>query len=154
MEESLVFGTISLAVILGGIAVIALGMFQRTKVLEMTHRERLAMIERGLVPPPSEHAEMRGDPMRGVVTTKVRRSMTLGILLIGTGLGLGMLIGFAGGAPDAAVGVGGAVVVVGGALVVNALVMARGPTPAPPVANTQVPAVPSTFARRDPTDLS
>jgi hypothetical protein len=151
MNDYLITLTIPLVVIIGGVVVIALGMFQRTKVLEMAHRERLAMIERGLVPPPSEHAEMRGDPVRGVLTAKVRRSMTLGILLIGLGLGLGMLIGFAGGAPDAAVGVGGAVVVVGGALVVNALVMARGPAPAP---NTQVPAVPSTFARRDPTDLS
>ena len=59
--------------------------------------------------------------------------MTLGILLIGFGLGLGLLIGFAGGAPDSAVGVGGAVVVLGAAMVVNAVVLDRrgGPPPSP-----------------------
>ena len=153
MDENVVFVMIPLAVIFGGIVVIALGMFQRTKVLEMAHRERLAMIERGLVPPPSEHPEMRGEAVRGVVSAKVRRSMTLGILLIGTGLGLGLLIGFAGDSPEAAVGVGGAVVVVGGALVVNALVMARGPAAESQVSYTP-PAAPPPLARRDPTDLS
>jgi hypothetical protein len=101
----------------------------------MAHRERLAMIERGLTPPSPVHPEMRGDSPRQVGSARSRRSMSLGILTIGLGLGLGVMIGFAGGAPDAAVGIGGAIVLVGGALVVNAVVAGRvGSDPPPPVA--------------------
>ena len=153
MDENVVFVSIPLAVIVGGIVVIALGMFQRTRVLEMAHRERLAMIERGLVPPPHEHAEMRGEAGRTLVSVKVRRAMTLGILLIGVGLGLGLLIGFAADAPEAAVGVGGAIVMVGGALVVNAVVMARSAVAEPARTISAASAVPPTAAYREPPDL-
>ena|SRR6476661_8119313 len=137
MDENSVILLIPLAVIIGGIVVVAMGLAQRTKVLEMAHRERLAMIERGLTPPPAVLPEMRGavDGGRGALPPRSRRSMTLGILMIGFGLGLGMLIGFTGDSPDAAIGVGGAVVVLGAALVVNALVLGRaGSAPPPPPA--------------------
>jgi hypothetical protein len=84
--------------------------------------------------------------------------MTLGILFIGLGLGLGMLIGFAAGAPDAAAGVGGAIVMLGAALVVNALVKARAVAPGavlPRVPSTpHAPAVERMSEEREPAGVS
>ena len=45
---ALVFGFATL----GGVVVIVSGMRHRARILEMAHRERLAMIERGITPPP------------------------------------------------------------------------------------------------------
>lgn len=102
--------------ILGGVIVIIMAMHQRTKKIEMQHRERMAMIERGLAPSPET------DPAQ-VEAYQVRRAMSrftsLGIAIVGVGLSLMLLIGVAGGAPDAGVGVGGAVVVLGAAFIVN-----------------------------------
>lgn len=106
-------------VILGGVVIVAMGMHQHTKVLEMRHRERLAMIERGLAPPPErdpEGFEARTRPPG----RSHSRYMTLGVALIAVGLGLMLIIGFAGGAPGPAVGIGGAVALLGAALIVNA----------------------------------
>jgi hypothetical protein len=154
MEETTAILLLPLACIVAGIVVVAMGLYKRLKILEMAHRERLAMIERGITPPPATDPELPFAAAAAVRRGAVgRRSMTLGILLIGAGLGLGLLIGFAAGAPDSAVGVGGAIVLLGAALVVNALVMGRGPAAAPAMTSLSPPAVPSTIARREPTDL-
>ena len=49
-EEAIVLGTTVL--ILAGVAVLWMAMANRRRIREMEHRERLAMIDRGLVPPP------------------------------------------------------------------------------------------------------
>ena len=99
-------------------------MRQRTKVLEMVHRERLAMIERGIVP----GSDLDATPVQESARRRSARSnrlLSAGIVIVGLGLGLATLIGFASGAAETAVGVGGAVAIIGAALIVTALVVHR-----------------------------
>ena len=49
-EEAVVLGMTVL--ILAGVAVLWMAMSNRRRFREMEHRERLAMIDRGLIPPP------------------------------------------------------------------------------------------------------
>src|ERR671915_2538178 len=112
----MLFALLNTIFILGGVIVIVMAMNQRTKKLEMQHRERMAMIDRGLAPSPETDPELfeasLGRPA-------VSRYTTLGIAIVGIGMGLMLLIGVAGGAPDSGVGVGGAIVVLGVAFIVN-----------------------------------
>lgn len=105
-------------VIIGGFVLLWQTVQRGFKQAEFRHRERMAMIERGLTPPDP----VLGDPalQRGHGSR-----MTLGILMGGFGLALFMLIGFAGAAPGAAFGVGGAFVMLGLALVVSAVYTRR-----------------------------
>ena len=101
----------------------------QARVRELEIRERIAMIERGLVPPPEvdprgfERAMSRYErmstirDMRG--STSSGRHRRAGITLIGVGLGLMLLISVAGETPTAGVGVGGFLAVLGAAFLVN-----------------------------------
>jgi hypothetical protein len=101
-------------VIIGGFALLWMTVMRGFKQAEFRHRERMAMIERGLTPPD----QVLGDP---ALQRADGFKMTLGILMCGLGLALFVLISFAGGAPAAGFGVGGAFVMLGLALVVSAL---------------------------------
>jgi hypothetical protein len=95
-------------------------MKQRTKVLEMAHRERLARIERGL--PIGPEPDLDPAPAR----TRVARSsrlLTAGIAVVGFGLGLGVLLGFTAGETEIAFGLGGAVAIVGATFIFAAYVV-------------------------------
>jgi hypothetical protein len=120
MEEETALALIFSLIVLGGVAVIISGMRHRARLLEMAHRERLAMIERGMTPPTDVGLYQPSSPARG------SRLLSLGIVIVGLGLGLALLIGFASREPEIAVGVGGAIVVLGLAFVVTALVV-HGP---------------------------
>jgi hypothetical protein len=109
-------------VIVGGVVVMWAGIRHATRLAELQHQERMAMIERGLAPP-DEIRRAEG----------VRRSygakMSIGILLCGLGLGFVLLIAFAAGSPESGVGIGGAIVMVGLAFVVSAMFTERqGPS--------------------------
>jgi hypothetical protein len=107
-------------VVAGGVAVVIAGMRHRAKALELVHRERLAMIERGMVPPPI--AGPLGEPlMLHDRPAPHGRLLSIGVVTIAFGLALGMIIGFAGNTPNVAVGIGGAIVFIGLAFVVNGL---------------------------------
>lgn len=97
----------------GGVLLILMAMYQRTKTLEMQHRERLAMIERGIAPAPGRDPveferwqQLEARPTHSPATT-------LGVVTVALGLGLVLIIGFAGRAIDIAVGIGGSIVVLG-----------------------------------------
>jgi len=104
--------------------------FARVRELEV--RERIAMIERGLVPPPEkdpggfDRAMDRYERVRDDFDRYGRRSpsryRSAGVTLMGVGFGLMLLIGVAGDNPSAAVGVGGFIVVMGLAFLVNSMV--------------------------------
>ena len=96
----------------------------RMKVRELEVRERIAMIERGLVPPPEvdprgfDRAMDRYDRHRDHRPGRHRRS---GVTLIGVGFGLMVLISFAGESPRQGFGVGGFLVILGLAFFINSL---------------------------------
>ena len=116
---------IPIVAIIGGISVAIAGIISNTRLREARIRERIAMIEKGLVPPPevdpagfdrAMHRHERsgyGGPAGGL-----RRA---GILVMGVGLGLMFLISVAGGTVREGIGVGGFLVIVGLAFLVNSL---------------------------------
>ena len=132
-EEALVL-VLSL-VILAGVAVLWMAIVSRRRVREMEHRERLAMIERGLAPTPEADPagfERRTGVARPPQPPQAARSRSAGVILIGFGLGLGVLIAFAAGEPEVGVGIGGGFALLGAAFVINGVLMSRdAPLPGP-----------------------
>ena len=97
----------------------------KARVRELEVRERIAMIERGLVPPPE--VDPRGFDRAMLVMANSRRHRApgrhrrAGITLMGVGFGLMMLISVAGGAMNEGIGVGGFFVIMGLAFFINGL---------------------------------
>ena len=125
--------SIPIVAIIAWAAIVLFSMYQRSKRREMTHRERLAMIERGLVPPPEtdpagfervmaldrDYSERRGSGVRG------------GLILIAVGIGVGMIIALSSGEFGIGVGVGSLLVLIGVALLLSSAWESRGPEPPP-----------------------
>jgi hypothetical protein len=131
---------IPIACIVGAFAYAIVRSVSYARVRELEVRERIAMIERGLVPPPEkdpngfERAMNRYDRVRDLYNDRDwdhlgRRSparyRSAGITLIGVGFGLMLLIGVAGGNPSSGVGVGGFLVILGLAFLLNSLFRAQ-----------------------------
>jgi hypothetical protein len=113
--------------IFAGIAVLWMAMQSRRRFREMEHRERLAMIERGLVPSPESDpmAFERSLPPAGGSSPVSSRLRSAGVIVIGFGLSLVTLIWFVAEAPRVALGIGGAFVMIGLAFIVNAMLAAQ-----------------------------
>jgi hypothetical protein len=135
MQELLlvVFGmVIPLTAIIGGVFLAAWAMHRKSRLRELAYRERIAMIEKGLVPPPESDPQRFERMMRvgspavseRLQTSAVRRRSG-GVMIIGAGLALMLVIYFAGNEPGTAVGVGGGLIAVGLAMVVNAMLDQR-----------------------------
>ena len=121
--------------ILAGVAVIWMAMQSRRQIREMEHRERLAMIERGLVPAPeSDPAGIRAEvrAARAPESPSAIRARSGGVIMISLGLAFMFLLSFAAGAPGVGFGVGGAFALVGAGFFVNSLLMSRAEAPRPP----------------------
>jgi hypothetical protein len=118
----------------------------QARVRELEVRERIAMIERGLVPPPEKDPNGFDRAMQVVDRTRAarweraeRRSparfRTAGVTLMGIGFGLMLLISVAGQNPSAGVGVGGFIAIIGLASFINSLIAGRDaydlPRPSP-----------------------
>lgn len=114
---------IPIVAIIGGITSAIVATVMRARVRELEIRERIAMIEKGLVPPPEvdprgfERALARSE--RVLWTSQAGRHRRAGITLLGVGFGLMMLIGVAGHSPEGGIGVGGFLVILGIAFFVN-----------------------------------
>src|SRR5436305_7053137 len=89
----------------------------KSRLRELEVRERIAMIERGLVPPPEVDPRGFDRVMQRIERHEVRsgagRHRRAGVTLMGVGFGLMVLIAFAGGDAHSAIGVGGFLAVVG-----------------------------------------
>ena len=120
---------IPIIAIIGGFVTAIFSVMAKARVQEARIRERIAMIERGLVPPPevdpagfdrAMNAFEHRDPFRyGRSSGRHRRS---GVTLMGIGFGLMVLIGLTSGETSVALGVGGFLVVLGLAFLVNSFV--------------------------------
>jgi len=104
---------------------ICLTIVRQGRVRELQIKERIAMIERGLTPPPE--LVTPEDPLSGKNSQDMARRRFLGggIIIVGIGIGVGLIIGVAGDQGSVAFGVGGAIAVVGLALIVNSQVATR-----------------------------
>ena len=129
MREEEVILFIFCLVICAGVLLMIAAMWTRRRMREMTHRERLAMIDRGMIPSPNAdpiRLDAVGRSARLDDETRGDRFRTAGVLMIGLGLGLTVLITFTAGRFDIGIGVGGAWTVLGGASLLNYFLM-RGP---------------------------
>ena len=123
-EEAILLGMTIL--ILAGVSVLWMAMLNRRRIREMEHRERLAMIDRGLVPPPEvdpagfeQHSGPRMESASAV------RSRSAGVMMMGLGLGMMVLLTFAAESPEVGVGVGGGFALLGAAFFVNAALLGK-----------------------------
>jgi hypothetical protein len=121
--------------IMAGVAVMWMGMQSRRQIREMEHRERLAMIERGMVPSPEVDPggfeERMVTPRRPEAAGSVR-SKSAGVMMIGLGFAFMFLLSFTAGEPGVGVGIGGAFALIGAAFFVNALMLDRSQPYSPP----------------------
>lgn len=134
MDVETVAVFIPIAGILGGISVAIVGIISRMRLRELRMRERIAMIEKGLVPPPEVDPAGFDRGMGyghggGYVRARLRR---VGIILMGVGLGLMVLITLTGDTVREAVGVGGFLVILGLAFLINSLFETRPDNATPP----------------------
>ena len=132
MESQRLFVMVLLAGMASGVFIVVMAMRQRAVHIELGHRERMAMIERGLVPAPEMQRGLGplSRPAGPTGHAATRRNLTGGIILVGLGVSFMILIGVAAGSPEVALGVGGAIATLGGALIVISVV-ARAPAPTP-----------------------
>jgi hypothetical protein len=142
---------IPITAIIGGITYAIVKAVSIGRIRELEVRERIAMIERGLVPPPE--ADPRGfdramrrydrhfDRDRDFYRKSPERHQSAGITLIGVGIGLAFLIAFTG-EDDVrnAIGVGGFLVIMGIFFLINSLMSRRGDDrvdrPVPPASSS------------------
>jgi hypothetical protein len=115
--EVLLMGSMFTVGMFCGVFLIFLAMRQKSEMLERQHRERMAMIERGQIPPPTQNVSVR----RGSEPSS--RALSLGIIVVGLGLALMTIIGIAGETPTVGIGVGGAIVIVGASFIVRSFVV-------------------------------
>ena len=129
MEGEALAAVISLGLsfmfVIGGVVLIMAALRYRLQVRELRHKERLAMIDKGMVPPP----EVELNAGYGLK----QRSLSFGIVVIGMGFALVFVIGIAGGALGTGIGIGGAVAVLGVAFIIRSIY-------APPPARSWPPA--------------
>ncbi len=117
MNESEVMVFLFSLMIFAGVAVLWMAMQSRRRFREMAHRERLAMIERGLIPSPELDPatfERRSNVAPAPEPQATTRARSTGVMLIGFGLGLAMLLAFAFDVPAVGLGLGGAFALLGG----------------------------------------
>jgi hypothetical protein len=132
----------------------------RARVRGLEIKERIAMIERGLVPAPEtdppgfdramrrlERMETHRRELHDYRSTGGSRHRRAGVTLMGVGFGLMVLIGFVDQNPQTAFGVGGFLVVMGLAFLINGLIerhteVVHGMAPPPPTAPASPPQPP------------
>ena len=125
MEPELV-AVLFVIAMFSGVFIVYQGLRQRSRQLEMQHRERMAMIEKGQIPlmepaPGRHHYD-------GTSSPRSSRALSGGIIVVGLGLALMTIIGIAGDSPEIGVGVGGAIAVLGAAFIVLSIVAKPAPT--------------------------
>ena len=126
MQTEELFAVVFIFGLFAGVFIIFLGLRQRSQQLEMHHRERMAMIERGQIPltdPEVLHVR------RVVNVGPSSRSLSVGIIVVGLGMALATIISIAGESPEIGIGVGGAIAILGAAFIVRSIIVRPDVTP-------------------------
>jgi hypothetical protein len=109
--------------IIGSFTYVIVLTLSRARVRELEVRERIAMIERGMVPAPEVDPRGFDRAMNRLERHEYRhgsgRHQRAGVTLMGVGFGLMVLIGVAFDSPSAGFGVGGFLVIMGLAFFIN-----------------------------------
>src|SRR5438105_553053 len=130
---------IPITAIVGAFATAISATVARARVRELEIRERIAMIEKGLMPPPEVDPRGFDRAMdlydRVQWSTSASRHRRAGIVLLGIGIGLFFMISIAGEQLNSGIGVGGFVAVLGLAFLINSLFERHSPSSAPPTNN-------------------
>src|SRR5215471_11897828 len=133
---------IPIVAIAGGIMVAIVSTIAKGRVREMEIRERIAMIERGLVPPPESDPAGFERSLRSVEGVQYRHSNVRhrngGIIVMAIGFGLMVLIAFTSGEVNIGIGVGGFLVILGFGLFLVSL-WSTTPLPMPPAVDRRPP---------------
>ena len=140
---------IPLFAILGWVVVSVVNSVSRARVREMEVRERIAMIERGLVPAPEsdpngfDRAMDRYDRMRSRYERRGYRAhgryRRAGVTLLGVGFGLMLMLSFLTEEPRIGVGVGGFLAVLGLAFFLNSMFERTEHESYPPASGSRMP---------------
>jgi hypothetical protein len=125
-----------LIVVIGGVGLIWYAVSARQRMRELMIRERIALIEKGLAPPPevnpARFEQVLGDrPFtvhRYSFAARSARYRSAGIMVMGFGTALLLLLAVTAPFP-VAVGVGGGFIVLGAALFVNGMMWSREKVP-------------------------
>jgi hypothetical protein len=150
-----------LAIVLGGFGLVAFSLRGRQRLRELMIRERIAMIEKGLVPSPEQDPlrfeqslgnrpdlgahlhdvayQRVGSRLSGRGSLKGSRYRSAGVLLIGLGVAFFMVIAFTAGLVEVGFGIGGSFVVLGIAVFINGVLLSHEPS-APPDPGASRPA--------------
>jgi uncharacterized protein DUF6249 len=129
---------IPITAIAGAFVFVIVKTLVRARVRELEIRERIAMIERGLVPAPEVDPRGFDRAMSRLERREYRygsgRHRRAGVTLMGVGFGLMVLIAFTSNETSVAIGVGGFLVVIGIAFFINSLIDGGMPDarPGPP----------------------
>jgi uncharacterized protein DUF6249 len=126
-SEDFILGITMGLIILSGVALMITAMINRRKMREMEHRERLAMIERGLMPSP-ESDPGAFEAAAGFAPPPEEPGVgyrTAGVLMIGFGVGLMLLISLLSRSAAYGIGIGGVWAIIGAASLVNYYLIAR-----------------------------
>jgi len=130
---------IPVAAIVGAFVYAIVKTLAHARLRELEIRERIAMIERGLVPAPEvdprgfDRAMSRLERQERLRSWAGGRHRRAGVTLMGVGFGMMVLIAFTAGDESVAIGVGGFLVLVGLAFFVNSYIdgIANGPASDP-----------------------
>jgi hypothetical protein len=128
---------IPVVAICGGLLVAMIGTISKGRIRELEIRERIAMIERGLVPPPEKDPEVFEHRMQAIDRVQRRdaspRFRSGGIMVMSVGFGLMMLLWFVG-VEREGIGIGGFLVIIGLGMLVNSVFSHphQPPPPRPP----------------------
>jgi hypothetical protein len=135
-SEEMIIVIISSLGIMSGVAVIWMAMQSRRQIREMEHRERLAMIEKGIVPAPELDPgafDRRFGAAPATQSPAAVRARSGGVLMIAMGLAFMFMLTFAAGEPGVGIGIGGAFALVGAGFFANSLLMSRADAYRPPM---------------------
>jgi hypothetical protein len=121
---------IPIVAIIGGFVLAGLGIYAQIRRREFEHRERLAMIEKGVVPPSGPPPPAGTAPGAAISTTgavfddvrglgyedRAARTRRGGFVLMAVGLGVGFMLWMTSRQWDDSIGIGGFLVILGAAI--------------------------------------